>query len=252
LRVRALISLLSIVLPALANAVPLSLAAFGDSITCDTCNDGSYLGLLENYLPEAPIIDENTVSGGTSGSVYGLVDSWITGGNTADVVIILTGTPDTYLAVGGYGNRPYSEAETVANIDAMLDLVILAGLPAILVAPPPVLAPCGNPAVLACSEIDARLESLADALAILASSLSVPFVDLYGVFVNDPGYLETPGDTDSLFLADGLHPKIDTGDDLTALVIASAITGNVIPEPSTAPLLAFGLAVLAVRRRRLR
>ena len=245
--VRVLISLLSMLLPALANAAPLSLAAFGDSITCDTCNDGSYLGLLDNYLPEAPIIYEDAVSAATTGQVYTLVDSWITGGNTADVVIILTGTPDTYLAVGGFGNRPYSEAETVANIDAMLDLVILAGLPAILVAPPPVLAPCGNPAVLTCSEIDTRLESLADALAVLASSLSVAFVDLYDAFVNDPGYLETPGATDSLYRFDGLHPKIDTGDDLIAMEVAGAISS--IPEPSTALLLTFGLVVLAARRR---
>jgi len=242
--IRVLIPLLSILLPALANAAPLALAAFGDSITCDTCNDGSYLGLLDNYLPEAPIIDDNGVASDVTSGVLSRLDTWLTGGNTADFVIILSGTPDTYQAVGGWRDRPYSEAETVGYIDDMLDLLILAGLPTVLVAPPPVLAPCDNPTVLTCPQIDTSLANLSGALATLAGSLSVPFVDLYDVFVNDPGYLETPGSSASLFLGDGLHPKLDTGDDLIAMEIA-----NAIPEPATALLVASGLVVLAARRR---
>jgi hypothetical protein len=67
--------------------------------------------------------------------------------------------------------------------------------------------------------------------------------DLYDAFVNDPGYLETPGTADSLFLMDGLHSKLATGDDLIAAEIA-----NAIPEPSTALLVASGFVVLAARR----
>jgi lysophospholipase L1-like esterase len=244
---RFLIPLLSILLPALANAAPLTLAAFGDSITCDSCSDGSYLRLFDNYLPEAPIIDDNGVSADVTGGVLSRLDTWLIGGNSADFVIILSGTPDTYQAVGGFLNRPYSEAETVGNIEAMLDLLFTAGIPGILVAPPPVLDPCGGPAVLTCSEIDTRLANLAGALAILAGSESVPFVDLYDAFVNDPGYLETPGDPDSLFRSDGLHPQLYPGDDLVAFEIANAILA--VPEPSTALLVASGLVVLAARRR---
>jgi lysophospholipase L1-like esterase len=101
--------------------------------------------------------------------------------------------------------------------------------------------------VVTCSEIDTHLADLADALALLASSLSVPFVDLYDAFVNDPGYLETPGTADSLFRGDGLHPKLATGDDLIAAEIANMI--NAIPEPSTALLVASGLVALAARWR---
>jgi lysophospholipase L1-like esterase len=247
LRTCVLISLLSIFLPALANATPLTLAGFGNSITCDSCNDGSYLGLIDDYLPEAPIVDDNGVSADVASGVLSRLDTWLTGGNSADFVIILTGTPDTYQAVGGWRDRPYSEAETVGNVEAMLDLLFIAGLPAILVAPPPVLDPCGFPDVLTCSEIDTSLANLADALATLAGSRGVPFVDLYDAFVNDPGYLETPGDPNSLFRTDGLHPQLDPGDDLVAFEIANAILAT--PEPSTALLVASGLVVLAARRR---
>jgi lysophospholipase L1-like esterase len=187
------------------------------------------------------------VSADRSGEVLSRLETWLLDGNSADVVILLAGTPDTYQAVGGWYNRPYSEAETVGYIEDMLDLLSTAGIPAILVAPPPVLDPCGNPLVLTCSEIDTSLADLSDALAALAGSQSVPFVDLYDAFVNDPGYLETPGDPDSLFRADGLHPQLDPGDHLIAMEIASAIM--TIPEPSTALLVASGLVVLAARRR---
>ena len=244
---RVLISLLAILLPTLASATPLTLGAFGDSITCDACNDGSYLELIHNYLPEAPTIDDNGVSSDITANVLSRLDTWITDGNTADIVIILSGTPDTYQAVGGFQNQPYSETETVGNIEAMLDLVFDAGISAILVAPPPVLDPCDNPAVLTCSQIDSRLADLSMALASLASSMSVPFVDLYDAFINDPGYGETPGDPGSLFGPDGLHPQLYPGDDLIAMEIANAIIA--IPEPSTAFLVASGLLALAVRRR---
>jgi lysophospholipase L1-like esterase len=248
LAARTLISFLLILLPSLASAAPLTLAAFGDSITCDTCNDGSYLELLQNYLPEAPTIDDHGVMSAPTADVLGYLQTWIDASNTADYVIILSGTPDTYQAVGGFLDRPYSEAETVGHIQDMLTLVFDAGMSAILAAPPPVVDPCGYSVDPTCSEIDASLASLSGALASLASSMSVPFVDLYDAFINDPAWGIAPGTAGSLFRSDGLHPQLYPGDDL----IAQEISGAIIPEPSSALLVALGLVALAARRRRIR
>jgi lysophospholipase L1-like esterase len=239
---RALTAFSMLLLPALAHAAPPTVSGFGDSITCIPCNDGSYLGLLGDYLVEPPIVEDNGVWADLTDGVLFRFDAWLTGGNSADVVVILTGTPDTYQAVGGFNNRDYSEAESVGNVADILDLADAAGLPAILVAPPPVLDPCGFPTVLTCSEIAVRLADLSVALQALAVSRGVPFVDLNDAFANHPGFLFTPGDPLSLFRPDGLHPKLDPGDDLIAQEVANAIAA--LPEeiPALPPL---GLAGLA-------
>jgi lysophospholipase L1-like esterase len=228
--------------PATAQAIPLTLAGFGDSITCDACNDGSYLRHIDSYLSEAPIIDDNGESADLTSQVSARLDTWITDGNTADFVIILSGTPDTYQALGGWQNRPYDEDETVGNISDMLDAVFNAGMQAILVAPPPVWTPtpCGGPGVLTCEIIDASLAGL-------ATTADVPFVNLYDAFTNDPNFGDAPGTADSLFRTDGLHPR-DNGDDLIAFEIAGAI--NAIPEPSTGLLVSLGLVALCAGCRR--
>ena len=248
MKIRWLFLALLLVLPATAQAVPLTLAGFGDSITCDSCNDGSYFSHIGNYLAEAPIVDDNGISGQLSSTVGSRLDTWITNGNTADFVIILSGTPDAYQAVGGFQNQPYIEAETVGNISDMLDAIFNAGMQAILAAPPPIWTPtpCGGPAVLTCTTIDARLASLATELSSLATTAGVPFVNLYDAFMNDADIGEAPGTANSLFRGDGLHPR-DNGDDLIAFEIASAI--NAIPEPSTGLLASLGLVVLCAGRR---
>jgi lysophospholipase L1-like esterase len=227
-----------------AKALPLTVAGFGDSITCNSCDDGSYMSLLHNYLAPAPIIDDNGVSSNRSFEVHARLVDWINASNWADIVVILAGTPDTYQAVGGWQDRAYSQAETVGFVDDMLTLVLNAGMEALLVAPPPVLDPCGGPLVLTCATIDASLAGLSTAYAQLAINHDVPFVDLYSIFMAHPGFALAPGAPGSLFLDDGLHPMYMPGDDLISSSIADGIL-LAIPEPSTGLLLAFGLAALA-------
>lgn len=234
--------------PGVANAI--TIAGFGDSITCDLCNDGSYLRLLDNYLDPDPVIYDGGDSADTTAEVLGRLDLWLTGLGAADVVIILAGTPDAYQAVGGFKNMAYDEAETLDNIETMLDLVLGNSMSVLLAAPPPVQFPCSEPDILSCAIIDSRLDSLSLELAMLASSKLVPFVDLYDIFSTHPDFLLPVGSANSLFRNDGLHPKITTGDDLIAASFASALLSDIIPEPSTGLLLAAGLCALASRRER--
>ena len=234
-----------LVLPGVANSLPLTIAGFGDSITCNSCNDGSYLSLLHNYLAPAPIIDDNGVSAARTFEVHARLVDWINASNWADIVVILAGTPDTYQAVGGWHNRPFTPSETVGFVRDMVILVQNAGMEALLVAPPPVLDPCGGPGVLTCATIDASLAGLSAAYAVVATDEDVPFVDLYSIFMADPGFLLTPGAPGSPFRSDGLHPMYSTGDELIAMSIADGILAVPIPEPSSGLLLAFGIAALA-------
>jgi len=235
----------SMLLTTTANAVPLTIAGFGDSITCDTCNDGSYLGRIGSHLSEAPTIDDNGISSDLTENVLARFDTWLTDGNTADWVIVLAGTPDTFQAVGGFNNQAYSQSETVGNISDLLDLAIAASLPVVLVAPPATQSPCGFSSDPTCGEIETSLMNLSGALSTLAGGLGIPFVDIYNEFVSHPSFgITSPGDEDSLLRHDGLHPKYTTGDDLIASEIAA-----VIPEPSSALLVAAGLLVMASRNR---
>jgi lysophospholipase L1-like esterase len=278
---RAFILISLLLFPVVASATSLTIAGFGDSITCTPCNDGSYLAdsnlpgsaapvgvlapseindsLLEDELrflgilqpADVLTIDDNAVSANLSSQVSGRLDTWITGGGAADFVIVMSGTPDAYQAVGGFNNQAYSETETVGNISDMLDAIFDAGMQAILMAPPPVWTPtpCGGPDNLTCADIDASLASLMTALDDLATTLDVPFVNLYDAFANHPDIGNSPGDSDSLYRTDGLHPR-DNGDELIAFEVAAVIAA--IPEPSTGLLVASGLLVIAVRRRQLR
>lgn len=227
-----------------------TIVGFGNSITCATCNDGSYLGLLNDHLdPDAVLIDEGQ-SADVSENLFLRLDLWLDS-NSADLVIILTGTPDAYKAVGGFQNQLYEEQFTIDNVDAMIDIVHAENTSVLLVAPPPVQSPCNDPINLTCATIDARLASLATAMGALAVEKGVSFVDLYDIFINDPRFSEPFTSEDSLFRNDGLHPKYPTGDDLIASRIAQVLLSDmVVPEPSTGLLLALGLAALTVDRKR--
>jgi len=232
--------------PSFASALPV-VAGFGNSITCWDCNDGSYLVLLEDwgYIDSAEDASLGESADLASG-VLSRLDDWLDLGNTADVLILLAGTPDTYLAVGGWKNREYDPLETLGNIDTIIDLVLGESIPLILVAPPPVLDPCGTSYdVPTCGDIDTSLANLAVDLALLAGTYSdVQFLDLYAAFTADPRFGEHPG-TNSLYRDDGLHPRLETGDTLIASLLVPMLT----PEPSTALLVASGLLAFAQRRR---
>jgi len=250
-----LLFLPSLFLPSSASALPADIVGFGNSITCWDCNDGSYLVWLEDwgYIDSAEDASFGESADLTSG-VLSRLDDWIHGEGdwlpfgpqTADQLILLSGTPDTYQAVGGWKNEPYDPDQTLLNVEAMIDLVLGESIPLILVAPPPVMDPCGTSYdVPTCDEIDTRLANLAVDLALLAGTYSdVQFLDLYADFTADPRFGDHPG-SDSLYRSDGLHPRFETGDAL----IASLLVPMLIPEPSTALLLASGLVALAQRRR---
>lgn len=240
--------LVVLLLPSLASASPI-VAAFGDSITSDA-GEGSYLRLLGDYLEPDPIIDDNGAPANLSGDVLYRVGAWLDAGNTADVLILLTGTPDTFQAVGGWRDRDYDRLETLGNVESIIELVLGAGIPLILLAPPPVIDPCGNPDALTCDQIDARLLHLSNNLGFLALDYGVPFVHLYAAFKGDPRF-GLPLGPDSLYRSDGIHPRLETGDALIASLLAPMIEGAVhTPEPSTALMIGFGLLALAQRRRR--
>jgi lysophospholipase L1-like esterase len=248
LRIDALVFAL-VLLPSFASASPI-VAGFGNSITCSTCNDGSYLSLLGDYLVPDPIIDDQGVPASLSDNLLARVGDWLDAGNTADVLILLPGTPDTYQAVGGWGDRDYDPLETLGNVESILDLVLGEGIPLILLTPPPVLEPCGGSAPLTCDQVDARLLDLSNRLGVLALAYEVPFLHLYAAFATDPRF-GLPFGPDSLYRSDGLHPKLATGDALIASLLAPMIESAVhAPEPSTALMLGFGLLALAQRRRR--
>ena len=89
--------LFALALPSVASALPV-VAGFGDSITVEP----SYPTLLADYLDPDPIIDDNGVSSDLTSAVLSRLDTWIGDGNTADVLVLFSGTPDMYQA-GGTG-----------------------------------------------------------------------------------------------------------------------------------------------------
>jgi lysophospholipase L1-like esterase len=202
---------------------PLTIVGFGNSISCEECNDGSYLGLVGAHLvpPPADVVSQG-MSANTSGVVLARFRGWVEAGGTADVVVLLTGTPDVYHAVGGWGNRPYDPEEVVGNVEALIHSSFDHGIPVILLAPPPVLEPCDRPELLTCAEIDDRLADLAGRLGVLAEEENVVFLDLHAEFKADPRFGRHPG-PDSLLLDDGLHPRSGTGDALIAERLAAKI-----------------------------
>ena len=169
-------------------------------------------------------------------------------------MVLMTGTPDAYMAVGGFQNAAYVEQDAVDTTEAMIDLALSAGLTTILVAPPPVQSPCQNPDIVTCAQIDARLASLATRFGTLAADKGIVFVGTYDLFLSHPDWGETPGSTDSLFRSNGLYPQLLTGDTLIAAAIGAAIESEIggVPEPSTGLLLAVGIMLASSRRSRRR
>jgi lysophospholipase L1-like esterase len=207
-----------LLLPALASpAAAITVAGFGDSLT----HGHDYL----NYLPS----DMTTLDFGLTGEeswdgvdrLPGVLDTLV-----ADVVIIMEGTND--VRDGSYTNEL-----SLSSLTSMVDMTLDAGFAVVLMAPPIIVDPA-DPVY------DERLAYLSGALEWVAADRGVPFVDLYDIFsgLADP----TP-----YFQEDGVHAA-DPGRMLIASSVEPAIRIAVIPEPSTALLLALGLTVLAASR----
>ncbi len=256
---------LLLLLPATAGATAFTIAGFGDSLTCDTCNDGSYLRLLDDFLPFDPIIDDNGVGAQVTSTIFARLDTWINDGFTADLLILMGGIVDTYQPKTGIGK--YVEGTTLDNLGKMIDLVLGKGIQLLVMAPPPVTGSCANPlGGLTCSDINDRLFDLAAGIHDLAPLASVPFVNLYDLFSADPRISEIPGTADSFYRADGLHLSLTNGDDLIASTLAPLIedllTGDQggaaspppipSPEPTSPVLYSLNLLIggFALRRRR--
>jgi hypothetical protein len=246
---------LVLVFPSFAGGLPV-IAGFGDSITCDGCGDGSYLRLLGDYLGYDPVIDDNGVSADITGNVLLRLDTWLDN-NTADVLVLLTGTPDVYEVGSTTWNLL---GTTIPNIDAMISMVLAESIPVIVVAPPPVGDPCINPPnSLTCGDMNTRLASIAAELSTPApGNEDALFLDLYAAFTGNSDWQADPNSF--YYLRDGVHPVLGRtpgdplvvdpiGDDLIASLLAPMIEQALIPEPSTAVLLASGLLVLAYRQR---
>jgi lysophospholipase L1-like esterase len=233
--------------PDRALADPIIVAGFGDSITSTTF-DGPGLGSYLEFLPAPFTYEDYGTPAIEAGDLYYDVVSYINGAPTADVIVLMTGTPDTFWP-------DYSQAATVTSIQSMVDYVLdNSDLDLILMAPPPAVPPCDNvefvtggavtcDAVPADPDVDmiARLEALSGVLASLAPSDSgnldrFGFLDVHQIFE------DAPGGPAAYMKPDGVHPTSD-GD----VLIADALTPTLllIPEPGTGLLLALGLVGLA-------
>jgi len=175
-------------------------AAFGDSLT-------------EGYpFENDPWIarlgpDWNGTNLGLSSerSADGLIrlQSWLAANPGAvHVVVLMEGTNDTDEGSG----PPWVEAQTVANMQAMVQAVADYGAIPILMAPPPVLSDAGA---------TAKLMSFAATLETWANANGVIFVNLFEEFSNHP-------DPGSLYYSDQIHFS-DAGNAFVAQRVLDAL-----------------------------
>lgn len=193
-----------------------TVAAFGDSLTegFPFENDPWVERLAPPWEP---------LNLGLSGerSADGLVrlQAWLDANpGVAEIIVIMEGTNDT--------DEPptWNEAQTAANLQAMVAAVEAYGAIPILMAPPPVISDAGA---------TAKLESLASTLETWATTgQSVPFIHLFDEFDNHPS-------TSSLYSPDGIHFS-NAGNQFVADTVRAAL-------PAQAPALdSGGIAFTAV------
>ena len=203
-------------------AEALTVAGFGDSMTWPP-----------GYLVQLPSEWETVnLSQGGECSWDGLVRlQQLLPTLEADVVILMEGTNDVRSIY-------YTFPRSIESFTGMIDAVLDAGLLPVLMAPPPMLPWDPNgPA----DHANGQLQALATALADLADSKGIPFVNLLDIFA-------ALDNLDSYYL-DGLHLDAD-GSGVIASALAPVIRDAVFtPEPSTALLLGAGLMQLARARR---
>jgi cysteine-rich repeat protein len=197
------IGFLAISVEGTARAAPL-IAGCCDSIT----SEPSYLDLVWDVYgwPPGPDPWDHNLGVDASPSSTGLrrLERYLATENP-DAVVVLAGTPDTFLGPNGGPGEPYDQAVTVGNIAGMVEATLEDGGEPILVAPPPVFAPCDGSEDPSCAEINGRLADLALALEALVVVEDVAFVNLYALFSAHPDVL-------SLYEPDGVHPNHDLGD----------------------------------------
>ena len=184
-----------------AHAQPL-IAGCCDSIT----SEPSYLDLVwDDYgWPSGNPYDHNLgVNTTRTGAGLSRLVTYLAA-NDPDAVILLSGTPDTFLGLS-WPVGIFDHDETVSNIAGMVTATLNDGAEPILVAPPPAFDPCAGSVDPSCSVIDGRLYDLSLALDDLAFQEDVAFVDLYALFDAHP-------DPGSLYVSDGIHPNHTVGD----------------------------------------
>jgi hypothetical protein len=122
---------------------------------------------------------------------------------------------------------------------------VAAGLPVVIVAPPPIFKPVPG---LTVPEINDRLEAVRDAIAFwvadqIALGEPVRYANAYDAFLQA---MREGATIDDLYSDGGVHP-VGLGREIESLVITGAVLA--LPEPGQDLLLAVGLLGLAVLAR---
>lgn len=215
----------------------LTVAGFGDSLT----REPDYL----SYLPASwTTLDhgepgEETWNEGLDrfiDEVLPLLDP-----AEVDVIVLMEGTNDVR-------HPEWASNDTVGNLASMALAARSSGFEVVLMAPPPIHVPNDAPgASHAASERvpgwDARLAGVRDGLEAWAGVQGVPFVDLYGAFLDHPM-------PETLLKTDGVHPN-DLGRAFIA-ARATPVIRSTVPEPTHLVLAALGSALALGSSRRSR
>lgn len=257
----SLLFLFLVLIPGASSAIPITITGIGDSLTCNGCNDGSYLGWLPSLLwqPGSVIEDLGKYNNNTS-QIHHTLEHWIDDGNFTNLMIITAGTVDV-------SSNSYNAVNTIANVVAMVKLLEGKNIETLLVSSPLVGQNCNSQA--SCDTMNARLAQHSAAMWQVAQDNGVAFVDLYAAFLADNRIGLPQDDPDSLFYlpTDGVHLKYSTGDMLFASTIAPTVNHllwgdwaddssqaatNPVPEPSSTALFALNalIGTLALRRSR--
>ncbi len=153
----------------------------------------------------------------------------------SDVVVIFCGTNDVRIVASWTIDR------TMDEIEAGTLAAVAAGLPVVIVAPPPIFKPVPG---LTVPEINDRLEWVRDEIAALVAERialgeQVRFANAYDAFLQA---MREGATIDDLYSDGGVH-RFGLGREIESLLITEAVLA--LPEPTHDLLLTFGLVGLA-------